>query len=95
LGRQIELLTAAGATVFHSTDEAVGFVSQRLGRAPEPIGVPVALDRFTQPFAGINVGLESFYASLVGQGAAAVQVDWRPPAGGNERLMAILAKMKK
>jgi len=24
-----------------------------------------------------------------------VQVDWRPPAGGNERLAAILAKMKK
>jgi FdrA protein len=95
LGRQIELLSAAGVTIFRSTDEAVGFVSERLSRELEPIGVPVALDRFAAPFAAINVGLESFYASLVGQGAAAVQVEWRPPAGGNDRLMAILAKMKK
>jgi FdrA protein len=96
LGRQIELLAAAGATIFRSTGEAVEFVSQRLAGRPEPVGVPVALDRFVQqPFAAINVGLESFYASLVGQGATAVQVDWRPPAGGNDRLMAILAKMKK
>ena len=58
--------------------------------------VPVALERLTQtPLAAINVGLESFAASLQGQGAAVVQLDWRPPAGGNERLMAILAKMKK
>jgi FdrA protein len=96
LGRQIELLAAAGATIFRSTGEAVDFVSRRLGRAPEAPGVPVPLDRFIQqPFTAINVGLESFYASLVGQGARAVQVDWRPPAGGNERMMAILAKMKK
>jgi FdrA protein len=96
LGRQIDMLAAAGATVFRSTDDAISFVSQRLARQPDPIGAPVALDRFIQqPFAAINVGLESFYASLVGQGAAAVQVDWRPPAGGDDRLMAILAKMKK
>jgi FdrA protein len=95
LGRQIELLSAAGAKVFRSTHEAVSFISQRLAQAPDPIGMPVALDSLTKPFAAINVGLESFYASLVGQGASAVQVDWRPPAGGNDRLMAILAKMKK
>jgi hypothetical protein len=29
------------------------------------------------------------------QGAAAIQVDWRPPAGGNEKLMAILERMRK
>jgi FdrA protein len=44
--------------------------------------------------AGINVGLESFAESLVAQGAESVQVDWRPPAGGNEKLMAILERMK-
>ena len=79
-----------------STDQAVDYAVRRLARDPEPVVPPVALDRLSQqPLAAINVGLESFYASLVGQGAAAVQVDWRPPAGGNERLMAILAKMKK
>ncbi|MCB8987888.1 MAG: fdrA domain protein [Ardenticatenaceae bacterium] len=45
--------------------------------------------------SAINVGLESFYQSVVAQGGTAVHVDWRPPAGGNEKLMAILAKMKK
>ncbi len=44
------------------------------------------------PLAAINVGLESFYDSLLAQDATAVHVDWRPPAGGNEKLMAILRK---
>jgi FdrA protein len=42
----------------------------------------------------INVGLESFTESLMAQDAAVIQVDWRPPAGGNEKLMAILERMK-
>jgi FdrA protein len=45
--------------------------------------------------AAINVGLESFTESLKAQGAPVVQVDWRPPAGGNEQLMAILERMKR
>jgi FdrA protein len=54
----------------------------------------VDLAAFAGGLTAVNVGLESFYESLLGQGATAVQVDWRPPAGGNEKLMAILAKMK-
>ena len=75
-------------------------MARRLSRF-EPDDYPlVALDRFTQsplaaPLAAINVGLESFYTSLKSQGANVVQVDWRPPAGGNEKLAALLAKMKK
>jgi FdrA protein len=62
----------------------------------DPVRVPVSLDGFApSPFAAINVGLDSFYLSLTGQGATVVQVEWKPPAGGNERLMQILAKMKK
>ncbi len=96
LGSQIERLAGAGAVVFRSTGAAVDYAAQRLARDPGPVGPPVDLERLNQqPFAAINVGLETFYTSLIGQGAAAVQVDWRPPAGGNERLMAILAKMKK
>ncbi len=49
---------------------------------------------FNQSFAAINVGLESFLESLKQQNASALQVDWRPPAGGNEKLMAILEKIK-
>ncbi|MEZ4558229.1 MAG: hypothetical protein R2854_17635 [Caldilineaceae bacterium] len=49
----------------------------------------------SMPLAAVNVGLESFTASLEAQGAGVVQVDWRPPAGGNERLAGILARMKR
>jgi FdrA protein len=55
----------------------------------------VDLEQLIQPFAAINVGLESFYDSLLLQGARAVHVDWRPPAGGNEKLASLLARMKK
>ncbi|MBI3912998.1 MAG: protein FdrA, partial [Chloroflexi bacterium] len=45
-------------------------------------------------FAALNVGLESFFDSLIAQRAPVIHVDWRPPAGGNERMMEILAKLK-
>jgi FdrA protein len=48
-----------------------------------------------QPLAAINVGLESFTESLIAQNAAVLPVNWRPPAGGNEKLMGILERIKK
>jgi FdrA protein len=93
LNAQIEQLAAAGATVFSSTNEAVDYVFNRLPE-PEFGGTAVSADAFSGDMAVINVGLESFYESVKGQGGTAVQVEWRPPAGGNEKLMAILAKMK-
>jgi FdrA protein len=62
---------------------------------PTPPTQPVDLAVLHQPLAAINVGLESFTESLIAQDAPVVQVDWRPPAGGDERLMAILERMKK
>jgi len=47
-----------------------------------------------QSLAAINVGLESFTESLMAQDAPVIQVDWQPPAGGDERLMAILERMR-
>ena len=58
------------------------------------IGKPVDLEKLKKPLAAINVGLESFSANLKDQGAPYIQVDWKPPAGGNEKLMNILQKMK-
>jgi FdrA protein len=93
---QIGRLIDARAVVFRTMSEAVEYVARRLSRFAPGDYPPVKLDRFTQsPLAAINVGLESFYASLTFQGASVVQVDWRPPAGGNEKLAALLAKMKK
>lgn len=94
LSDQIERLRSAGARVHLGLPAAMEDV---LGLLPEPelkAWPPVPLEAFSSPPAAINVGLESFYESLTTQGAPAIHVDWRPPAGGNERMMGILAKMK-
>jgi FdrA protein len=96
---QIQQLEAAGARVETSNDAAIRSIG-RLLQALNPVSrfqVPEAVDLAVlhQPLAAINVGLESFTESLQAQGAPVIQVDWRPPAGGNERLMAILEKMRR
>ena len=92
---QIDQLKDAGVTVFRTATEAVEYISLRFSTPQKHTFMPVNLEQLKQPLAAINVGLESFYESLTSQGAQAVHVDWRPPAGGNERLAALLAKMKK
>ena len=92
---QIDLLMQAGVAVFRTTAEAVEYISLKFGQQKSNQFTQVNLDQLNQPLAAINVGLESFYDSLISQGAQAVHVEWRPPAGGNEKLAALLAKMKK
>jgi FdrA protein len=91
---QAERLRQAGAVVMPDVTAAVDHVLQRLAQASDPAGPPVDLRALQPPVGAINVGLESFFASLKAQGAEAVHVDWRPPAGGDEKLLAILAKLK-
>lgn len=55
----------------------------------------VHLTALAAPLTAVNVGLESFFFSLEAQEARAVQVDWRPPAGGDESLGRILDRMKR
>jgi FdrA protein len=95
LNQQVDRLTEAGVAVFRSVTDAVNHIAARFVHLPQSSYPPVSLDSFTQPFAAINVGVESFHASLIGQGAKSVQVEWKPPAGGNEKMAAILAKMKR
>ncbi len=92
--QQVERLTESGVAVFRSVTDAVNHIAARFVNHPSSSYPPVSLDSFTQPFAAINVGVESFHASLIGQGAKSVHVEWKPPAGGNEKMAAILAKMK-
>ncbi len=105
LGRQIEQLEAAGAFVFTRHDEAVravrdafaGIVEGRASKPPERASdlKPDADDsRVSSGFAAINVGLESFADSLRAQGAEVVHVDWRPPAGGDDRLASLLTRLR-
>jgi FdrA protein len=91
---QVNQLTAAGVVVYRTLANAVSLLSTVFGQiVTEPVQ-PVHLEQLTQPFAAINVGLESFYESLISQSAQAVHVEWRPSAGGNEKMAALLAKMK-
>jgi FdrA protein len=41
----------------------------------------------------INIGLESFADDLRADEVPVVQLDWRPPAGGNARLAALLSML--
>lgn len=92
VNRQMELFAAAGVTLFRHPTAALLHITRRLIPNNQYTNTPITL---SSPLAALNVGLESFHDSLIGQGAEAVQVEWRPPAGGNEKLMALLAKMKK
>ncbi len=89
---QIERLAAAGAVVFPNVSGALSYIYDRL-QPVEHEHAHVSFD--TGGLAAINIGLESFYQSLLTQGGTAVHVEWQPPAGGDERLMRILAKMKQ
>jgi len=100
--KQIKMLQDSGARVETSNDAAaryVGRVLQSIEHAAEKVAetgiTQVDLGVFKDPLVGINVGLESFTESLTEQGAQVIQVDWKPVAGGNERLNSILERMKK
>ncbi len=43
----------------------------------------------------INMGLETFADNLKDQKTKVLQMDWRPPAGGNEKMIALLKKLGK
>ena len=45
---------------------------------------------FNAELRAINLGLDSFAANLDREGAKAIQVDWRPPAGGDVKAIAAL-----
>ena len=92
---QIEQLEGSGAVVFRKVSEALSYIAAAVPPDDNLADYPsVNSAAFQSSFSAINVGLESFYDSLITQEGQVVQVEWRPPAGGNEKLMALLAKMK-
>lgn len=99
---QISQLRQAGAWVDTSNElvvRRVGRIMRTLGERGSvesmTIGKPVDLITLKKPMAAINVGLDSFAANLKDQGAPNIHVDWKPPAGGNEKMMNILERMKQ
>lgn len=94
LARQIEILEKAGARVLTGVGEAVGWAARRVGGSEPPPTAAIGPEAFAAPLTAINLGLESFHNSLVGQGATSVHVEWRPPAGGDERLVELLDRLE-
>jgi len=98
---QQEVLEKSGGQVFLSSDRAVRYAARLVRQLnevsdsqPTAIFKAVDLGSFQGDFAAINVGLESFTESLEFQEVSVIQVDWKPAAGGNADLAALLEKMK-
>jgi len=99
---QMDQLRKAGAWADPSNEVVVRRVgrilralNERGSVAAAVLGKPVDLPNLKKPMAAINVGLESFAANLKDQDAPNIHVDWKPPAGGNEKLAGILERMKQ
>lgn len=45
------------------------------------------------PLVVVNVGLKEFAESLEQQGVEVVQVDWIPPAGGDQDMLDLLDQL--
>ena len=50
---------------------------------------------FAEKLQVVNIGLERFHEAVVKQETTSIHVEWRPPAGGKERLSEILDKLNK
>jgi FdrA protein len=94
LDAQREQLLAAGARVFSTVAGAVTAALDSLFLdTPARAGLPVELAALA-PRGFLNVGLESFAESLATQGMPCLHIDWRPPAGGDPRLLEIVGKVR-
>ncbi|HMN13953.1 MAG TPA: hypothetical protein PKD55_16685, partial [Bellilinea sp.] len=101
LDNQIKQLKDAGAYVNPSNEavvDHVGEILQAIGHASESdefVFKPIDLATLKKPVEALNVGLESFAADLKKQGVPVIHLDWKPLAGGNEKLIGILERVKK
>ncbi len=58
-------------------------------------GVPMStLKIFAEPLRVINIGVEGFAEDLKAAGVEVIQLDWRPPTGGDVRLVSLLAGLQ-
>jgi FdrA protein len=101
LEAQREVLEKTGALVYLSSDQAVRYAAKLIAALEGTDQIrdeknfnEIDLKTVNGPFAAINVGLESFTEALKEQETEVIQVDWKPVAGGNTDLAALLEKMK-
>ncbi len=90
---QVGAFQDSGCIVFTNPATCFEAVAHMLLPAPaESDNTPIQLS--TGQLSVLTVGLESFHDSVVEQGGQSIHVDWKPPAGGNEKMMALLARLK-
>lgn len=95
LRAQTLALEEAGVSVLPSNAAAVrhalAILRRRDGEATSPDGVPGPIRRLlAEPPRIINIGLREFAETLDDRGARVVQYDWKPVAGGDPRLQALI-----
>jgi succinyl-CoA synthetase alpha subunit len=110
-GEQERVLTEAGVTVCATDAEAVRYALNLVGKdiqEPNKAVVPYTaairplpeisesvLDMlYTKPRV-INVGVESFNEPITKFGGQSVQFDWKPVAGGDQKMIHLLKKIKQ
>jgi len=49
---------------------------------------------FSKELKVINLGLDSFADNLRKEEVTVLQMDWKPPAGGNKRLISLLDRLR-
>ncbi len=49
---------------------------------------------FKSRLSAVNLGLDRFADDLQREGAPVVRVDWKPPAGGNKKIAALLSRLE-
>ena len=95
MAAQEKQLQQAGARVERCLETAANYAARQVaGLASYPAGQAPDPTWLSQPLVAINVGIKTFYDSVRSQDASVVHVDWRPPAGGNDKLLSILQRMK-
>lgn len=91
---QAARLEALGVEIFEDVPNAIAAAWARLTSPPHAKEAPpVPLSALATPVV-LNIGLEAFAESLRAQGTSVLSLDWKPPAGGNERMMALLDRLR-
>jgi hypothetical protein len=50
---------------------------------------------FTKELVVVTMGLDSFADNLRKEGVKVLQMDWKPPAGGDKKLISLLEKLER
>lgn len=92
---QIKQLENAGVIIVNNSEDLAFRVSQMLPCEQDNLAdYAINSNGLTDQIHVINVGLEVFSEALQTQDVKVLQVDWSPPANGNERLAKLLNKLK-